>query len=148
MRQSGFTMAESMVVMALLGVMSAFGVPRIRDALDRSAVRSGRAAVAVLTATARAAATQRGCRAVLHVTPGPNGHVWVTACALRRAGRDTLGGLDPVAARFGVVLLPSRDSIQYDPRGLTMERAAATVGVSRGGIHDSVVINELGKVVR
>ncbi|MGH7676199.1 MAG: type II secretion system protein [Gemmatimonadales bacterium] len=148
MRQSGFTMAESLVVMTLVGVLSALGFPLIRNALDRSAVRSGRLAVAGLTAAARAAATQRGCRAVLHVTAGPNGHVWITACALRRPGQDTLGGLDPLAARFGVVLAPSRDSIQYDPRGLTMERAAATIGVSRGTVQDSVMINELGKVVR
>ncbi|MGH7645763.1 MAG: type II secretion system protein [Gemmatimonadales bacterium] len=148
MRQSGFTMAESLVVMTLLGVVSTFGFPLIRNAVDRTSVRSGRMAVAALTAATRAAATQRGCRAVLHVTAGPNGHVWITACALRRAGQDTLGAIDPVAARFGVVLAPSRDSIQYDPRGLTMERAAATIGVSRGAVYDSVAINELGKVVR
>jgi prepilin-type N-terminal cleavage/methylation domain-containing protein len=148
MRQSGFTMAESLVVMSVLGVLGALGFPLVRTALDQSAVRSGRTALATLTVAARTVATQRGCRAVVHVSPGPNGHVWVTTCALRGAGHDTLVAFDPVAARFGVVLTPSRDSIQYDPRGLTLQRAAATIGVSRRAARDSLVINELGKVVR
>ena len=148
MRPSGFTLAESLLVMTVLGVVSAFGVPRIRHTMYSISVRSARATVTTHAAKSRAAAVQRGCRSVLHVTPGSNGHVWVTACALRGAGRDTLGGVDPVAARFGVALVPSRDSIQYDPRGLSLERAVATVGISRGGVADSLMINELGKVVR
>ena len=148
MRRSGFTMVEYVLVMTVVTILSSLGITRIRDAIQRTNVRSARDAITTLAAKARAAAVQRGCRAVLHVTPGADGQVWVTVCAIRRAGLDTLGGFDPVAARFAVVLEPSRDSIQYDAHGLRIERAAAQIRLSRGEVHDSVLINELGKVVR
>src|SRR5689334_23837265 len=40
--------------------------PKIRQSLDKANVRSARVAVGTMAATARAAAIQRGCPAVIH----------------------------------------------------------------------------------
>jgi prepilin-type N-terminal cleavage/methylation domain-containing protein len=148
MHRSGFTLVENVVVLMLISVLSALAVPRIKNAIDQTHVRRGREAITTVASRARAVGVQRGCPAVLHMTPGTNGQVWLTVCAVGRPGLDTLGGFDPLAARFGLLLEPSRDSLQYDPRGLRIERATAKIRLSRGQARDSVVINELGKVVQ
>ena len=148
MRQSGFTLVEYLIVMILLGVVTSLGLPRIQGAIQKTSVRSARVAVGTLAAKAHAVAVQRGCRSVLHFTDGPDGQVWVTTCKITGAGLDTLGGVEQVASRFNVVMTCSRDSVQYGPRGLSMDYLAATVWMAWGEARDSVMINQLGKVVR
>lgn len=148
MRQSGFTLVEYLIVMILAGILTSLGMPHIHDAIQKTGVRSARVAVGTLAAKARAVAVQRGCRSVLHFTDGPDGQVWVTTCKITGAGLDTLGGVERVASRFSVVMTCSRDSLQYGPRGLSVDYLGATVWMAWGGARDSVMINPLGKVVR
>ena len=148
MRQSGFTLVEYLIVMILLGVVTSLGLPRIQGAIQKTSVRSARVAVGTLAVKARAVAVQRGCRSVLHFTDGPDGRAWVTTCKITGAGLDTLGGVERVASRFNVVMTCSRDSLQYGPRGLSLDYVPATVWMAWGEARDSVMINQLGKVVR
>ena len=58
--------------------------------------------------------------------------------------------IDDVSGRFNVTMAYTRDSVQYDPRGLSMDNAT-TVVTFTGNVAsntDSVTINPLGKVVR
>jgi hypothetical protein len=117
--------------------------------LDKTNVRSARDAVGTLAATARAAAIQRGCRSALHFTASPS-TVWVTtACP---AKLDTVSGVQNFTTRFKVTLAASRDSVQYDPRGLSMDGFNSNTVVRLTGSvatnKDSVMINPIGKVVR
>ena len=148
MRQSGFTLVESLIVMILVGIVTSLGIPRFRDTIQKVRVRSARIAVGTLAAKARAAAVQRSCRSVLRVTDGPDGQVWVTVCKISGPGLDTLGGVEQIASRFNVVLACDRDSVQYDPRGLSIDYVTMTVRVTGGDVSDSLMINQLGKVVR
>src|SRR5204863_908734 len=66
MQRSGFTTIEMVIVVVLIGLIAAIGFPKIRQSLDKANVRSARAAVGTLAATARAAAIQRGCPGVIH----------------------------------------------------------------------------------
>src|SRR5438309_409300 len=66
MKRSGFTTIEMVIVVVLIGLIAAIGFPKIRQSLDKANVRSARAAVGTLAATARAAAIQRGCPGVIH----------------------------------------------------------------------------------
>ena len=61
MTRSGFTLLELMVVVALIGVITVIGLPKIRNALQKTNVRSARVATSTYVATARQAAIQRGC---------------------------------------------------------------------------------------
>ena len=149
MRQRGFTFIEILVVMIIIGVIAAFGIPRFRTAIEKQNVRSSRVAISSAAAKARAAAVQRGCRAFLHFTSGASGTVWVTVCNLQTAGKlDTLGGIDPLASRYKVTLTASQDSIIYLPSGISRDYVQTVVRIVGGLQSDSSVINQVGKVVR
>ena len=149
MKRSGFTIMEMVIVVVLIGIIAAIGFPKIRRSLDKVNVRSARATMSTLAATARAAAVQRGCTAVIHFV-ATNATVWVTTnCA---AKVDTVSGIQRLGTRFKVTMVPSRDSLRFDPRGLSLDNLGSTSTVIRftgsvGSNVDSTVINPLGKVV-
>ena len=153
MRRLGFTTIELIIVIVMIGVLASIGFPKIRGALDKTNVRSARVSIATFASTARALATQRGCRAVVHFAGGSSSQAWVTACPRYAAGAgtvDTVAMIDDVSGRFNVTMAYTRDSVQYDPRGLSMDNAS-TVVTFTGNVAsntDSVTINPLGKVVR
>src|SRR2546427_1029189 len=116
MRRSGFTTIEMVIVVVLIGIIAMIGFPTISKTLDKTNVRSARDALGTLAGTARAAAIQRGCRSVLHFTGNT---VWVTTACPTTV--DTISGVQDLYARFKVTMSASRDSVQYDPRGLSMD---------------------------
>ena len=71
MSRSGFTTIEMLIVVAIIGIITLIGFPKIRRTLDKTNVRSARTATGTLVATARAAAIQRGCVGVVHFTAAP-----------------------------------------------------------------------------
>src|SRR5438105_14509450 len=92
MRRLGFTTIEMIIVVVMIGIIAVIGFPKIRRALDSTNVRSTRVFVGTAVATARAAAVQRGGRAVVHFSSGA-GTVWVTSCSRANpAAIDTVGG--------------------------------------------------------
>ncbi|PYP58016.1 MAG: hypothetical protein DMD44_09075 [Gemmatimonadetes bacterium] len=148
MKRSGFTTIEMVIVVVLIGLIAAIGFPKIRQSLDKVNVRSARSAVSTLAATARSAAIQRGCPGVIHFV-ATNATVWVTtSCA---AKVDTVSGVQQLGTRFNVTMVATRDSVRYDPRGLSLDNLAANTVItftgSVGSNVDSTVINPLGKVV-
>jgi len=147
MRRSGFTLIEMITVVALIGMMVLIGFPKIRRALDKTNVRATRDALSTQAAIARAVAVQRGCRSVLHVTSGSAATVWVTTHC--RVKVDTVGAVDNMSKRFSVSLAATRDSVHYDPRGLSLDNAVTVVRITgAAGNRDSIVINSIGKVMR
>lgn len=151
MKRSGFTTMELMIVIVIVGVIAAIGFPKIRRTLDKTNVRSARVAVTTYVAMARAAAVERGCRAVVRFAYNPS-RVWVTACKLGLPGVvDTVGQVKDVSSAFKVTLSATQDSVRYDPRGLSVETTNTTVRFTGnvGSNTDSIVISMYtGKVVR
>ena len=148
MGRKGFSLIEMMFVFVLAGVIMAIGYPRLRNGLEQQNIRSSKALLATLAATARGTAVQRGCNATLNMTTDS---VWVTACNLTPPFAQTqVGTKKLVGEEFGVTLTPSVASIVYDPRGIRSPFAASPSSVRITGAHysDSVVINEVGKVTR
>jgi prepilin-type N-terminal cleavage/methylation domain-containing protein len=148
MRQRGFTFIEILIVMILIGIIAAIGIPRLRNSLQKTNVRSARAALSTIVSKARAAAVQRGCTAALHFTSGSSGKVWITLCKVNAAGVDTLGGVEPIAGRFNVTFTASRDSVRFMPNGILLDNVSTTLRVTWSTITDSIMINSVGKVVR
>jgi prepilin-type N-terminal cleavage/methylation domain-containing protein len=150
MRRHGFTTIEMIIVVVMIGIIAVIGFPKIRRALDKTNVRSTRVFLGTAVATARAAAVQRGCRTAVHFSSGM-GTVWVTACSRANpAAIDTIGGVADLASRYNVTLVATNDSIQFDPRGLSMTNATTTVRITGATSYgtDSVLVNQLGRVVR
>jgi len=148
MKRLGFTTIEMVIVVVLIGLIAAIGFPKIRQSLDKVNVRSARAAVGTLAATARSAAIQRGCPGVLHFV-ATNATVWVTTNCVAKL--DTVSGVQQLGTRFKVTMVATRDSVRYDPRGLSLDNLNANTVIrftgSVGSNVDSTVINPLGKVV-
>jgi type II secretory pathway pseudopilin PulG len=148
--RSGFTTIEMIIVVLMIGVMATIGFPRIRAALYKTNVSSARVFLGTAAVTARQSAVARGCRAVIHFTSGTDGTVWVTACPRLQPGAgtvDTLGSVEPLGDRYKVTLTATRDSVQFDPRGLSMDNVATTVRIAGPASTDSLYINPIGKVM-
>jgi len=148
MKRSGFTTIEMVIVVVLIGLIAAIGFPKIRQSLDKANVRSARAAVGTLAATARSASIQRGCPGVIHFV-ATNATVWVTTNCVAKL--DTVSGVQQLGTRFKVTMVATRDSVRYDPRGLSLDNLAGNTVItftgSVGSNVDSTVINPLGKVI-
>jgi prepilin-type N-terminal cleavage/methylation domain-containing protein len=146
MDRKGFSLIEMMFVFVLAGVIMAIGYPRLRNSLEKSNIRSSKALLATLVATARGTAVQRGCNATLNMTADS---VWVTACGVNPvAASVTVGTKKLVGSEFGVSLVPSSASIVYDPRGIRTSFQTTSVRIVGAHYSDSVVINQVGKVTR
>jgi len=145
MSRKGFTLIEMITVFVLIGIIAAIGFPRLRDGLEKQNVRSSKALIATLAATARGAAIQRGCAATLNMTPDS---IWVTACGVNPPSANVqVGTKKLVGDEFNVSLSPSAASVIYDPRGIATVFQTTTVRVIGAHWQDSVVINQVGKVV-
>ena len=146
MGRRGFSLIEMMFVFVLAGVMMAIGFPRLRNSLEKQNVRSSKALLGTLAATARGTAVQRGCSATLNMTVDS---VWVTACGVNPpAASVQIGTKKLVGEEFGVTLAPTAASIVYDPRGIATVFQSTTVRIVSAHYTDSVVINAVGKVTR
>jgi len=148
MGRKGFSLIEMMFVFVLVGVIAAIGFPRLQNGLEKQNIRSSKALIATLAATARGAAIQRGCSATLNLSVDS---IWVTACgvtgnpppAVTQVGTKKL-----VGEEFNVTLAPTGGNVVYDPRGVSTQFVTRTIVIIGAHYRDSVVINQVGKVIR
>jgi len=146
MRRNGFSMVEVLFVLILVGLIATIGFPRLQRGLEKQNVRSSKAMIATLAATARGTAIQRGCSATLNIT---GDSIWVTACGVNPpAALVQVGTKKLVGSTYSVQLSSSSPSIVYDPRGISTVFQPTTIRVIGPNYQDSVVINELGRVKR
>src|SRR3989442_15764558 len=108
MRRSGFTTIEMIIVVAIIGIITLIGFPKIRQTLDKTNLRSARAAVGTLAGTARAAAIQRGCRSALHFAAATNAG-WVTTSGPTKG--DTGSGVQDLKGGVRGTLTAPRDPV-------------------------------------
>jgi len=146
MNKRGFSFIEMLVVMILIGIIASLAIPRLRGSLEKQNIRSAKALLATLVATARAVAVQRGCSATLNMTVDS---VWVTACGVNPVAASVqVGTKKLVGEEFKVTLNPTAASVVYDPRGIQTQFQTTTIRIIGANYQDSVVINQVGKVVR
>ena len=134
----GLTVAELVIVLAVVGVVASVAVPRAAALVDRVSVRGGTQDVLLMIGAARAAAGRRGVY-VSFVADPRRGRLRVVS------GGETLFERDELRAR-GVHLEASRESVTFAPGGLGWGAANTTVIVSRGTRSDTVVMSRLGRV--
>jgi Tfp pilus assembly protein FimT len=137
-RRGGTTLAEVLVTLAVLGILTSITVPRAASVVDRVSVKGAAQDVVLALASARAAASRRGAYASFVADPH-TGRVRVVS------GGDVLLERDLSGVR-GVRLEASRESVTFSPSGLGWGAANTTVIVSRGARSDTVVMSRLGRV--
>jgi prepilin-type N-terminal cleavage/methylation domain-containing protein len=136
----GFTLVEIGIVVALLGILAGFALPRFAEVRDRLAVRGATSSVVFALASARHAAIRRATRVAVTIDTS-------TAQVFVRAGPDTLERLD-LRDIHGVSLEASRDSVAYAPTGLGFGAANARLVLRRGAAADTITVSRLGRVRR
>jgi prepilin-type N-terminal cleavage/methylation domain-containing protein len=142
----GFTLLEVLIVLTIIGTVTAFALPRVRGAQNEEATRSARREVTASLARAKGTAVQRGCRATLHMrTDVPR--VWVTACKTTGSGIDTIGGVSFLSARYGVTMTSSADSLPFAPNSLGLGTAAITMGFTKSGFTSSLQLTPVGRPI-
>ena len=145
--RSGFTLLELLIVIVMIGLMSAFAYPRLQGSTTGISVRSARQQTAEMLVIARAAAVQNGSEArfiragnVVRVLVDSNG-TYVTLSV-----RDLYTEHGVTVAVGGAA---PRDTVRFDPRGLAIGlTGAATIRFTNSTAKDSICVSKLGKVAR
>ena len=149
MGRNGFSTIEMIIVVILIGIIATIGYPRLSRGLEKQNVRSTKALVATMVATARGAAIQRGCLSVLNLATDS---IWVTSCGVTGnpppASGVLVGTAKLVRQEYNIRIASTHPTITFDPRGMRMTFQQTQVRVIGPNYQDSVVINELGKVKR
>ncbi len=146
MGRKGFSLIEMMFVFVVAGLILAIGFPRLQNGLEKQNIRSAKALLSTLVATARGTAVQRGCAATLNMTTDS---IWVTACGVNPpAASVQIGTKKLMGDEFNVTLAPSAATVVYDPRGIATVFQTTSVRITGAHYTDSVVINSVGKVIR
>lgn len=139
-RRSGTSLVEVLLVLGLLGVLTAFAIPPYITLRDRASVRAAATASVAAFDAARALALTRGQRAAIRIDTAGRRIVVHTF-------RDTTLRV-PVGASWGVRLAATRDSSAVAPDGLGYGAANLRLILSRGGAADTVTVSRLGRVSR
>jgi prepilin-type N-terminal cleavage/methylation domain-containing protein len=154
MNRRGFSMIEMLLVMVIIGIVGLIGLPRMRDTVDQANVRAARSHLANMVSTARSVAVSRGCPATFNLTTGAAGTVWITACQTSNVGAggatETVGQVEPLAARYSVTITSTLNTFVFDRRGIRTDFNLTTIRVqsTRNAARiDSIQVNQVGKVI-
>ena len=136
--RGGFSVLELLTVLAVLALLMAIALPRMRAIADRSAVRNAGRDARMAFSFAQRRAVALG----LHVA------VWIDTTAQTMVVGDAGGSMltRALGAAYGVSLASTRDSMAYTPLGLAWGAANLTLVVRRGDAADTVSISRVGRV--
>jgi prepilin-type N-terminal cleavage/methylation domain-containing protein len=137
----GVTLLELMVVLVILGIVSAFAVPRLRGTLDRLAVARAASEVASFYGRARMAAIFRSSTVRIEFRAD-------TLNAILEGLRDEVAIAEPGPARHGVSLDATRDMIRLYPTGFGIGGANTRLIVARGVAAETLTTSRLGRLKR
>lgn len=136
--RSGFTLPETVLILAIAGILLAISLPRLSGALDRIEVESAATHLVAAHQRARLMAVTRSQVLILSVAPAE--------LSIRKRGEATPLWLEPGPAAMRVQLAgPARQFI-FSPEGLTLGASNATLRLARGAASRGVVISRMGRV--
>jgi Tfp pilus assembly protein FimT len=131
------TLAELVVVIAIIALVSGFVLPPLKRGFDRLQTRAAAQATLQAFFTARANAIAQGRRTVV-VLDAKRTRVLVTAAG------DTLLAR-AIGSEHGVAMTASRDSMAFFPDGLGLGGANLSVVIRRGDAADTVIVSREGR---
>jgi prepilin-type N-terminal cleavage/methylation domain-containing protein len=140
--RQGFTLAEILIVIAIMGIMMMLALPKMGNMNDRNQMRSAKDGIAARLSAARAAA----------IATGRQSKFYVEADSMRittfNGSVETAKGT-PISLKrqFGVSVVSPNISIVFDGRGMT-SNSGSVIKFSRNTLTDSLCISPIGLVNR
>lgn len=144
---AGFTLAEILIVISIMGIITAITLPRLRTLRDKSEMSSALSRFTRGVMAARQAAIQRGKRSFFR---HKNNSIWVI---VDTTATDSVIVVSPTSllSLYGVeVTAPSGlTSIGYDPRGMSTQSTKQIFRFKhRSNLVDSLCVSKLGNTIR
>lgn len=145
MERRGFTLMEMLMVIVLIGAMTAFALPRLNSAMTQQNVSSARVAFVGMYAKARYTAIQRGSAATLILA---NNVVSIQSTNPVTNVTQMVGNSVNLGTRYGVTVQPASSTWQFDPRGLGTGASQTSVSITKGTYATQIVISAAGRVIQ
>ncbi len=136
--QRGVTLAEIMLVLALMGIALGVGIPPLIGALDRIEVASAAGHIAAAHTRARLLAITRSQVVLLTVDS--------LALTIRSRGSPTPLWSESGPAQAGVSLAGTGRVFTLSPQGFSLGLSNATLRLSRRKATRAVIVSRLGRV--
>ena len=144
MEQRGFTLVETLIVVVLIGLVTAIALPSIRSGTAKRSLRGSRNTLVGLYGQARMTALQQGRtgqlrfdgnKALVTAVPGTGANAY-----------DTIGVVRDLNAEFGVVVASDESPIPITPKGLVLVDGDVKVKVTKSGYADRMIISRDGRL--
>lgn len=145
--RAGFTLAEILIVIAILGILTSISLPRLGALRDKSELNSAMVRFTRGVMAARQAAIQRGKRSFFR---HKNNSIWVI---VDTTATDSVIVVSPTSLMdlYGVEIFEPTGlaSIGYDPRGVSMQTSKQVFRFKhRSSLIDSLCVSKLGNTIR
>jgi len=141
----GFTLIEMLIVVTLIGLLLAIGLPFFRTRTNNASVRGAMDAMSGMHAVAKAVAISRGRTARLVLNSGASS-VLVVVNKTSGTGVDTVGKVENFNSRFGITFTTSRDTMTFTPRGIGSDLSGTIIILSKGGFSDTLLATAAGRL--
>jgi prepilin-type N-terminal cleavage/methylation domain-containing protein len=149
-RKSGYTLAEMLMVVVIIGILGSVSLPRLSSMRNKAKVNAAMTRFHRGVIAARQAAIQRGKRSFFKTN---NNTFWVT---VDTTGENTdsvvvISALDLLAENEVSITSPSGlYTIEFDPRGVSTQTAKKSFLFSHlsTGTMDSLCVSKLGNTIR
>ena len=148
LRGIGYTLAEVLIVISIIGIVTAMSVPKLAKLKDQAQLTGATTRFARAIMTARQSAIQRGRRSYFRHS---SNNIWVivdttssdSVIVLPRYNIQTQYGVE-VVAPSGVA------TIEYDPRGVSTQASKQVFAFkhTNSGRVDSLCVTRLGNTIR
>jgi prepilin-type N-terminal cleavage/methylation domain-containing protein len=146
-KRLGYTLAEMMIVVVIVGGLTLFALPRFSGLTERNSLAAARQEVIAAIATARAAAIQKGSSATVRIKADS---VSVTVVNAGGVGTTTLIPARSLDALYGVEMVPRSQAdtaITFDMRGFAKLSGSPAIRFGKGSRRDSVCLTIAGQIM-
>lgn len=143
-RRGGFTLAEMLIVVVIIGIALAMAVPRMQGVLHESALQGALNQTASDLTLTRLRAVRSATRVSLKINAAGTGY----SVIVDPTGTiDTLKSVSFADDAKGLVLAPADSSVIFDSRGLLVN-GTRTITATRQGRTDSLSVSGVGRIYR